>query len=52
MKMPIFDNDGGEKVGDMEIPDDVIEAALKLGAWLEANYPSMRLYGLQLVDDF
>lgn len=51
MKMPIFDKDSGEKIGNMEIPDEIVEAAAKLSAWLQTKDPSMELYGLQLVDN-
>lgn len=51
MKMPIYDKDSGAKLGSMEVPDEIIEAAAKLSAWLEANNPLLQLHGLKLVYD-
>lgn len=49
-KMPIYDTDSGKPVGEKYIPDDVIEAAAKVEAWLREQPIGMELHGVTLAD--
>lgn len=50
-KLPVFDTESGRPLGEVEIPDDVIEAAAKVEAYLKTQPSSMTLHGVRLADD-
>ena len=49
MLMPLFHDETGKKVGDLEIPDDILEAAAKVSQFME-QHEMLVLYGLQKRD--
>ena len=49
-KHQVFDTETNEPVGELEIPDDVMEAAAKVEAWMK-RHDAMVLHGLKLAED-
>ena len=49
-KMPVMDTDSGKQVGEVEIPNDVMEAAAKVECWLRDQPSGMVLHGVTLAD--
>jgi hypothetical protein len=51
MKTKIYDKDSGEVVGEINIPDEVMDAARLVSEWMESQSDSsVELYGLKLAD--
>lgn len=52
-KMPVVAVETDEPVGEIEIPDDVIEAAARVENWMRSqpHGEAIRLHGLMLSDD-
>lgn len=53
MKFPIYDTETNEPMGEVEIPDDVIEAARKVENWMRSQSygESIVLHGVKLASD-
>ena len=51
MKMPVQDVESGEIISTLEIPDDVVEAAAKVEAWLKSMPATMQLHGVRLATE-
>lgn len=50
MEIEVFDTETNLPSGKMEIPEDVLEAAAKVYAWLR-QHNAIKLHGLCLADD-
>lgn len=50
-KIMVYDVDTHAPLGEKEIPDDVIEAAAKVAAWMREQPVSMELHGLGLMNE-
>lgn len=50
MEIEVFDAKTSMPAGKVEIPDDVLEAAAKVYAWLR-QHNAIKLHGLCLADD-
>jgi hypothetical protein len=48
-RVMIFDIETNERVGEKEIPDDVLEAAAKVSDWMH-EHEVIELHGLRLAD--
>lgn len=49
-KMMLYDTDSGKPVGETEIPDEVLAAAVKVEDWLKSQPSGVVLYGVTLAD--
>ena len=47
----VYDTETSELVGKLDIPDDILEAAVKVARWLEKRPPTFELYGLVLTEN-
>lgn len=51
-QMPVHDEETGRMLGNIEIPDEVLEAAELVAEWMrERDVPSLSIHGLKLVVD-
>lgn len=49
-KIMVYDVETHEPIGEKDIPDDVIESAAKVAAWLREQPIAMELHGLGLME--
>ncbi|MDE2021269.1 MAG: hypothetical protein KGJ13_13115, partial [Patescibacteria group bacterium] len=50
-KLMMHDAETGDPLGEVEIPDDILEAAAKVEAWMKIYHPGVILHGLKLADE-
>lgn len=50
MNIQLFDEETGKPCGTYEIPDEIMEAANRVSAWMRAQPRALKLNGLTLDD--